>query len=61
MEKRLFATSVIALLTTTGCISEHRRHDHARYEHHREVIVGPPPVEVRAPVIVVRPPEIIVR
>lgn len=46
---------IMSLLATTGClVAEGGRHDHARYEHHDEVIVGPP-------VLVVRPPEIIVR
>ena len=45
---------VATLLTTAGCIvSDGGRRGHARYERHSEVIVGPP-------VIVVRPPEVIV-
>ena len=65
MEKILFLSGVITLLTTTGCIVPvgegpryggyhgHPRYE-GRYERHSEVIVGPP-------VIIVRPPEIIVR
>jgi hypothetical protein len=46
---------VIALLSTSGCIvADGGGHGHARYERHDEVIVGPP-------VLVVRPPEVIVR
>jgi len=63
MKKILFLTGIISLLTTTGCIFPRgERHDeHARYEHHDDVIVGSPAVVVRAPEVVVRPPEIIVR
>ena len=63
MKKILFLTGIISLLTTAGCIfPEGERHDeHARYEYHDEVIVGPPAVVVRVPEVVVRPPEVIVR
>ena len=62
MKKTLFLTGIISLLTTTGCIfPEGGGRGHARYEHHDDVIVGPPAVEVRAPEVVVRPPEVIVR
>jgi hypothetical protein len=55
MKKILFLSGIAALLTTTGCIvPEGGRDGHARYEHHDEVVVGPP-------VVVVRPPEVIVR
>jgi hypothetical protein len=62
MKKILLLGCVFTLLTTTGClVSERReRHDHGyyrghdRYERRAEVEVGPP-------VVVVRPPEIIVR
>ena len=55
MKMILLFTCVISLLATTGCIvAEGGRHGHARYEHRDEVIIGPP-------VVVVRPPEIIVR
>jgi hypothetical protein len=62
MKKILFLSGIITLLTTTGCIvPEGGRDGHARYEHHDDVIVGPPAVVVRAPEVVVRPPEVIVR
>jgi len=55
MKKNLLLASLLSLIATTGCVvADGRRHEHARYEHHDEVIVGPP-------AIVVRPPEIIVR
>jgi len=60
MKKILLLAGFVTLLTTTGClVSEGEWHGHSReharyYEHRDEVIVGPP-------VIVVRPPEIIVR
>jgi hypothetical protein len=54
----LFITGMITLLATSGCLVADggggRERDHARYEHHDAVIVGPP-------VLVVRPPEVIVR
>ncbi len=59
MKKILLLASLMSLLSTTGCISGGRGHDHARYERHDEVVVRP--VEVRPPEVVVRPPEIIVR
>jgi hypothetical protein len=61
MKRILFFTGLITLLTTTGCISEGGRRGHARYESRSEVIVAPPTVLVRAPIVEVRPPEIIVR
>ena len=47
--------AIISLLATTGCLVSDggRFHDHG-YGHRDEVIVGPP-------VLVVRPPEVIVR
>jgi len=58
MKKILILTCIATLLINTGCVvAEHEGHGHARYERHErheEVIVGPP-------VVVVRPPEIIVR
>jgi hypothetical protein len=55
MKKILHLICLSALLSTTGClVSERGGHGHARYERHDEVIVGPP-------VLVVRPPEVIVR
>jgi hypothetical protein len=59
MNKFLFLCGVITLLTAAGCVvapdgrPEHYRGD-ARYERRQEVIVP-------EPVVVVRPPEIIVR
>jgi hypothetical protein len=55
MKMVLLFIGVIALLSTSGCIvADDGRDRHARYEHHDDVIVGPP-------VVVVRPPEVIVR
>lgn len=60
MKKSLFILGTISLLSTTGCFIPvgggrgHDRDDHARYEHHDAVVVGPP-------VLIVRPPEVIVR
>jgi len=51
----LLFIGVIALLSTSGCVvADDGRGRHARYEHRDAVIVGPP-------VLVVRPPEVIVR
>jgi hypothetical protein len=62
MKKILFLSGIVTLLTTAGCIVPVGGGDgHARYEHHDEVVVGPPAVVVRAPIIAVRPPEVIVR
>jgi hypothetical protein len=62
MKKILFLGGIITLLTTIGCIvPEGGRGGHARYEHHDDVVVGPPAVVVRVPEVVVRPPEVIVR
>ena len=65
MKKILFLASIVSLVSTTGCIVPGgerggERHEHARYEHHDEIIVGPP-VVVRPPEVIVRPPEVIVR
>jgi hypothetical protein len=59
MKKILLLSGVITLLTAAGCVvAEDGRPDpyrgHARYERRPEVIVADP-------VVVVRPPEIIVR
>jgi hypothetical protein len=59
MNKILFLCGVITLLTTAGCVvagdgRPDPYRDHARYERRPEVIVPDP-------VVVVRPPEIIVR
>jgi hypothetical protein len=62
MKRILFFTGIVSLLTTTGCIfPEGGGREHARYEHHDAVIVGPPAVVVRVPEVVVRRPEVIVR
>ena len=64
MKKFLFLAGILTLLSTTGClVSDGGRGErgHARYEHHDDVIVGPPAVVVRAPEVIVRPPEVIVR
>lgn len=57
MKKILFLGGMCLLLATVGCIvPEGGRYEHERHERHEvrsEVIVGPP-------VIVARPPEIIV-
>jgi hypothetical protein len=61
VKKILLFTSAISLIATSGClVSDGRRHGeyregrHEHCEHHEEVIVT-------HPVVVVRPPEIIVR
>jgi hypothetical protein len=56
MKKILFLAGIVGLLSTTGCLVADGGggRDHARYEHHDAVVVGPP-------VLVVRPPEVIVR
>ena len=62
MKKILYLTGIVTLLSTTGCIFPGGGgRGHARYEHHDDVIVGPPVVVVRPPEVVVRPPEVIVR
>jgi hypothetical protein len=62
MNKILHLIAIATLLSTAGCIfPEGDRGGHARYEHHDDVVVGPPVVVVRAPELVVRPPEVIVR
>jgi hypothetical protein len=61
MKKILLLASALSLFATSGCLvsngrrhGEYREEHHEHYEHHEEVIVAPP-------VLVVRPPEIIVR
>jgi hypothetical protein len=61
MKKILLLTSALSLFATSGClVSDGRRHGgyrgehHEHFEHHEEVVVT-------HPVVVVRPPEIIVR
>ena len=60
MKKTLFLSGILSLLSSAGClVSESGRHErshrHERYEERRAVHVEPPPI------LVVRPPEIIVR
>jgi len=55
MKKILSFACIITLLTTAGCVFPYNGgREHAGYEHHDAVVVGPP-------VVVVRPPEVIVR
>ncbi|MGA9778186.1 MAG: hypothetical protein WBS33_07935 [Verrucomicrobiia bacterium] len=62
MKRILFLTGMVTLLSTTGCIFPGGGgREHARYEHHDAVVVGPPAVVVRVPEVVVQPPEVIVR
>jgi hypothetical protein len=61
MKKILLVSGIISLLATTGClVSDGSRHGRSQYGHHDAVIVGPPVVEVRVPVVEVVPPAIIV-
>lgn len=56
MKKILLLISALSLFATSGClVSDGHRHGeyHEHYEHHEEVVAEPP-------VVVVRPPEIIV-
>jgi hypothetical protein len=64
MKKILLLTSAVSLIATSGCLVSDGRHHgeyheghhghYEHYEHHEEVIVT-------HPVVVVHPPEIIVR
>jgi len=61
MKKLFLLTSAISLIATSGClVSDGRRHGeyregrHEHYEHHEEVVVAPPVIEVRPPEIIVR-------
>jgi hypothetical protein len=55
MKNLLLFAGLVSLLAATGCIvPEGGRYRGDRYEHRDAVVVGPP-------VVVVRPPEIIVR
>jgi hypothetical protein len=58
----LLLICVLSLLSTTGCLTSHKEWlGHTRNERLVECIAGPPTVEVRVPVVEVRPPEIIGR
>jgi hypothetical protein len=62
MKKILYLTGIVTLLSATGCIFPGGGgREHARYDHHDDVVVGPPVVVVHPPEVVVRPPEVIVR
>ena len=55
MKNIVLLISVLTLIATSGClVSEGGGHRHGGYERRSAVIVGPP-------VIVVRPPEVIIR
>jgi hypothetical protein len=62
MKKILLLTSVITLLTTSGClVSDGRGHEgfhdedrHEHVEHHEDVVVAPPVIDVRPPEVIVR-------
>lgn len=58
MTRILCLAGTLALLCTTGCLyregGPHREYrGRGRYEHHAEVIVGPPAIEVRPPAIII--------
>jgi hypothetical protein len=61
MKKILLLTSTITLLATSGClVSDGRRHEsfrdedrHEYVEHHEDVVVAPPAVDVRPPEVIV--------
>ena len=59
MKTILLFTCVLSLITATGCLvaegGHGHHHGHGHFESHTEVFVPAPPV------IIVRPPEIIVR
>jgi hypothetical protein len=62
MKKILLLTSVITLITTSGCIGPDGRgrsdfrgeEGHEHFEHHEDVIVAPPVIDVRPPEVIVR-------
>ncbi len=62
MKKILLLTSAITLFATSGClVSDGRGHEtyrdddrHEHVEHHEDVIVAPPVVDVRPPEVIVR-------
>jgi len=52
MKTMLLFACVLPLLSTTGCLVSHDEwHGHARNERHIEAMVGPPAIEVHAPVV----------
>ena len=53
MKLILSLTCLFTLLATNGCIVAEGGHRHARYERHDEVIVTSPVMVVRPPVVVV--------
>jgi hypothetical protein len=53
MKKILLVSSVITLLTTSGCIVDDGHRGHAGYGRHDDVVVAGPAVVVRPAVIVV--------
>ena len=53
----LLPVCALCLLSITGCIAVpvgDGGHEHAHYEHHDAVVVGPPVVVVAPPVVIVR-------
>ncbi|MGZ4962660.1 MAG: hypothetical protein ACXWC8_08915 [Limisphaerales bacterium] len=66
MNKTLLAACIATALAATGCLVAEERHGHGHayghYEGHSEVIVEHPVIIAppRPPVLVVRPPEIII-
>jgi hypothetical protein len=54
MKTILLFTGFLTLLTSTGCLVDDGGRGHRHHDEVRAVVVGPP-------VVVVRPPEIIVR
>jgi hypothetical protein len=53
MKKILLISSVLTLLTTSGCFIDDGHRGHARYGRHDDVVVAGPEVVVRPAVIVV--------
>ena len=52
----LLPVGALCLLAITGCVAVpvDDGHEHAHYEHHDAVVVGPPVVVVAPPVVIVR-------
>jgi hypothetical protein len=62
MKRFLLLTSVITLITTSGClVSDGERRGHYRGHEGREHFERQADIVVTPPLVVVRPPEIIVR